>query len=110
MDTVLQENRATAHNVFGLLLPQAIVPQISGPVLTTHVYDGVWGSAGGVLLSWEPVDFGLRRAGVDAAHAQSTLAEARRDLTELQVAAAAADAFLTVLVSDEAVRAARANV
>src|SRR5947207_419699 len=37
-------------------------------------------------------------------------AQARRDLTELEVAGAAADAFLTVLAADETVRAARANV
>src|SRR5258708_6480782 len=110
LDAVWQENRATNNNVFGLLLPQGVIPPISGPVLGTHAYDGVWSSAGGVLLSWEAVDFGLRRAGVDVARAQRTVAEARRDLTQLDVAGAAADAYLTVLAADEAVRAARANV
>src|SRR5205085_4239235 len=75
-----------------------------------HAYDGVWSSAGGVLMSWDAIDFGLRKAGVDAARAQTSLAQARRTLTELDVAASAADAFLTVLAADEAVRAARANV
>src|SRR5438105_1042488 len=60
LDAVWQENRATNNNVFGLLLPQGVIPPISGPVLGTHAYDGVWSSAGGVLLSWEAVDFGLR--------------------------------------------------
>jgi outer membrane protein len=110
LDAVWQENRATSNNVFGLLLPQAVIPPISGPVLATHLYDGVWSSAGGVLLSWEAIDFGVRRAAVDASRAQSTVAQARRDLTELEVAGAAADAFLTVLAADEGVRAARANV
>jgi outer membrane protein len=110
LDAVWQENRATSNNVFGLLLPQSVIPSISGPVLATHAYDGVWSSAAGVLMSWDAVDFGLRKAGVEAARAQSTLAEARRHLTELDVAASAADAFLTVLANDEAVRAAQANV
>jgi outer membrane protein len=109
LDLLWQTNRATRNNVFGLLLPQSIVPPISGPVLGT-TYDSVWGSAAGVLLSWQAVDFGLRRANVGAARAQASLATAQTTLTELEITAAAADAFLTVLASDEAVRAARANV
>jgi outer membrane protein TolC len=62
------------------------------------------------VLSWDAIDFGQRRAAVDAARAQTTLAKAQSDLTQLEVAAAAADAFLTVLAADENVRAARANI
>src|SRR3989441_2751514 len=110
LDMLWQENRATTNNVFGLLLPQSVVPPISGPVLGTRSYSGVWGSAAGVQLSWEALDFGQRKASVDVARAQSSFASAHTVLTELDVAAAAADAFVTVLASDEAVRAARANV
>src|SRR5262245_17688642 len=110
LDMVWQENRATTNNVFGLLLPQSIVPPISGPVLGTKSYGSVWGGAAGVLLTWEAVDFGQRKASVDVARAQTSAAKAQTALTELDVAAAAADAFLTVLAADEAVRAARANV
>src|SRR5436309_6111805 len=111
LDMIVQENRATTNNVFGLLLPQSVVPSISGPVLGTRsVGDSVWGSAAGVLLSWEAVDFGQRRAGVDVARAQTTLAKNQTSLTELDVASAAADAFLTVLAAEESVRATRANV
>jgi outer membrane protein TolC len=110
LDLVWQENRATTNNVFGLVLPQPFIPSISGPVLGTRSYDSVWGSAAGVLLSWEAVDFGVRKASVDVARAQTSLAKAQSALTELDVASAAADAFLTVLAADEAVRAARANV
>src|SRR5712671_6700503 len=71
LDMIWQENRATTNNVFGLLLPQAIVPSISGPVLGTRsLGDSVWGSSAGVLLSWEAVDFGQRKASVDVARAQ----------------------------------------
>jgi outer membrane protein len=109
-DVLWQTNRATANNVFGLVMPQAIVPPISGPVLGTTSHDTVWGSAAGMLLSWQAVDFGLRRANIDVARAQTSLSSARTALTELDVAAAAADAYLTVLASKETVRAARANV
>src|SRR5439155_1069486 len=82
--------------------PQSIIPPISGPVLGTKSYDSVWGSAAGVLLSWEAVDFGQRKASVDVARAQTSAAKAQTALTELDVASAAADAFLTVLAADEA--------
>jgi outer membrane protein len=111
LDMIWQANRATANNVFGLLLPQSLIPPVSGPVLGTRsLSDSVWGSAAGVLLSWEAIDFGQRKAVVDVARAQTSLAQAEAALTELDVAAAAADAFLTVLAADESVRAARANV
>src|SRR5262245_6250349 len=110
LDFVWQENRATTNNVFGLLLPPstAALPSISGPVLGTRsLGDSVWGSAAGVLLSWEAVDFGQRKANVDVARAQTSFARNQSAVTELDVASAAADAFLTVLAADESVRAAR---
>ncbi len=111
LDMFWQENRATTNNVFGLLLPQSVVPSISGPVLGTRsLGDSVWGSAAGVLLSWEAVDFGQRKASVDVARAQTSLARNQAALTELDVASAAADTFLAVLASEESVRAVRANV
>src|SRR5436190_24269841 len=100
LDMAWQENRATTNNVFGLLLTQSVVPPISGPVLGTRSYNGVWGSAAGVQLSWEALDFGQRKAGVEVARAQSSFAKAQTDLTALDVAAAADDAFATVLRSD----------
>src|SRR5438874_1319617 len=111
LDAVWQENRATTNNVFGLLFPQSTIFSMSGPVQGTRTLgDSVWGSAAGVLLSWEALDFGQRRATVDAARAQTSLANTQIAVTELDVAAAAADAFLTVLAAEESVRAIRANV
>src|SRR6266571_3489943 len=68
-DFIGQLNRATHNNIFGLLLPQSVIPSISGPVLGTNSLNNVWGSAVGTLVSWEPVDFGLRRGNVEAAKA-----------------------------------------
>jgi outer membrane protein TolC len=109
LDLLWQENLATHNNVFGAVLPQPVLPAISGPVLPRSS-ESVWGSAAGALLSWDAVDFGQRKAAVDVARAQSTQAMARHELTELDVAAAAADAFLSALAADDAVRAAQANV
>src|SRR5262249_34386192 len=109
-DLLWQENRATRNNVFGLLLPQSVIPSISGPVLGTKSYESTWGSAGGVLFSWEPFDFGLRSATVALAGTVTAQAEAGVEVPRLDVATAAADAFLAVLAAEQAVRAAQANV
>ncbi len=109
-DFVGQLNRATRNNIFGLLLPQGILPAISGPVLGTNNLTSVWGSAVGFLVSWEPFDFGLRQANVSVAEAGRTRAEAGVEATRLQTAAAAADVFLSLLASEQAVIASKAGV
>jgi outer membrane protein TolC len=108
-DLVVQENRATRNNVAGLLLPQGTIPSISGPVAPTS-YGGMWGSAMGALFSWEPFDFGLRRANVNVAERLVSQATAGADVTRLQIATRAADAFLIAVAADELVRTAQANV
>src|SRR5215470_11111763 len=69
IDALAQVNRATRNNVFGLLLPQAVIPSMSGPVLGTNNFGTTWGSAVGTLVSWEPFDFGLRGSNVALATA-----------------------------------------
>ena len=109
-DFLWQENRATSNNIFGLLLPQSVIPQISGPVLGTKSFDSVWGSAGGLLFTWEPVDFGFRKATIDLARATANQAAAGVEVTRLEVATSAADAFLTLIATEQAATAAQANV
>jgi outer membrane protein len=110
VDMIWQQNRATRNNVFGLLLPQSGIPSISGPALNNTTMESAWGSAGGMLLSWEPFDFGLRRSNVELARAVGRQASANEDVTRLDVAAAAADAFLTMLAADQTLEAAQAGV
>lgn len=110
LDSTLQINRATGNNVAGLLLPGSIIPPISGPVSDSSSVASVWGSAGGLLLSWELFDFGARRATIDLAHAQLDRASAGAEVTRLDVGVRAADAFLRLAAAQETVRAARANV
>lgn len=95
-DSLWQSNRATANNIFGQVLPQSVIPSMSGPVLQTASSGSVWGSAVGALLSWEPVDFGLRQATVSAAQAATARARAGEALTRLDVQAAVAAAFLGI--------------
>jgi outer membrane protein len=110
VDMLAQANRATKNNVFGLLLPQSVIPSISGPVLGTNNLGSAWGSALGTLLTWEPFDFGLRQAGVTAATAARTQQEATLKRTQFEVMVAAADAYVTLVAAQETVRAAQAGV
>ncbi len=110
IDALAQVNRATRNNVFGLLLPQSIISPISGPVIDSNNLGTVWGSAAGVLVSWEPFDFGWRRANITAANAARAQSEAAIKRTQFDVAVATADAYLTLVAAQETARAAQAGV
>jgi outer membrane protein TolC len=110
LDAMWQSNRATANNVFGQLLPQSVVPAMSGPVLASASSTSVWGSAAGALFSWDAVDFGLRSAGVREAEAGAAQARSQETVTRLDVQAAVGSAFLAVLAADQATLAADADV
>jgi outer membrane protein TolC len=110
LDSSLQINRATRNNVAGLLLPGTIIPGISGPVSDDSSASTIWGSAGGLLLSWEAFDFGARGASVDLARTIVARATAGAELARLDVGVNTADAFLRLAAAQETVRAAGANV
>jgi outer membrane protein TolC len=110
LEGVWQTNRATANNIFGQLLPQSVIPAISGPVLASASSDSVWGSAVGGLLSWEPLDFGLRGAAVREAEAAVTRARADEGVSRLAVEQAVGVAFLNVVAAQQALAAAEADV
>lgn len=110
LDTLWQSNRATANNIFGQVLPQSVLPSLSGPVLASASSQSVWGSATGALFTWEPVDFGLRSAAVAGAEAAVTQARAGEALTRLDVESAVGVAFLNAVAAERAVAAAQADV
>jgi outer membrane protein len=110
LEAVWQTNRATANNIFGQLLPQSVIPAISGPVLPSSSWDTVWGSAVGGILSWEPVDFGLRGAAVREAEASVARARADEGVARLSVQHAVGVAFLNVVAAQQALAAADADV
>ena len=109
-DMVWQTNRATDNNITGLVLPQSIIAPISGPVPATTSNHSAWGSAAGLLFSWEAFDFGYRGARVDAARAARDQANAEASLTRLDVAVATVNAYLTVLASQRTAHAAESDV
>ncbi len=109
LDLLWQSVRTTRNNISGQFLPQPVVPAISGPVVDKS-WDDAWGSMAGALLSWEPFDFGTRGAQVGLAHAVARQAQADAELTRLDVALVAAEAFIVLLAAQEAARAAEANV
>ena len=110
VDAIAQINRATRNNVFGMLLPQNVIPSMSGPVIGSNNFGTVWGSAVGGLVSWEPFDFGLRGANVAVANAARSQSDAALRRTQFDVAVTAADAYLTLIAAQETIRAAQAGV
>jgi outer membrane protein TolC len=110
VNALAQFNRGTRNNVFGSLLPQQTIPSISGPVIGSNNGGSVWGSATGVLISWQPFDFGARSAGVRAAQAGRERAFAAGLRTQLEVETASADAYLSVIASLQTQKAAQTAV
>ena len=110
LDALGQVNRATRNNVFGLILPNSVIPSISGPVLGTNGLNSVWGTTVGALVSWEPFDFGLRNANVSVAEASRRRADAAAVRTRYEVTVLTADSFLTLLAAEETLHAADAAV
>ena len=90
--------------------PRRTISPMSGPVLGINNLGTAWGSAIGVLVSWEPFDFGLRRANVTVANALQAESEASLKRTEYEVAVATADACLTLAAAQETIRTAQAGV
>ena len=105
-----QSNRATDNNIAGLTLPNSVIAPITGPVTLSPSNRSAWGSAGGLLFSWEPLDFGYRGAKVNAARAVQSRAGAEASLTRLDVGIATVNAYLTLLAAEKTVRAAEADV
>lgn len=110
LDSLWQSNRGTVNNIFGQLLPQPVIPAMSGPVLPPASGGGVWGSAAGALFSWEPFDFGLRQATVTGAEAAVARARASEALTRLDVQSAVGTAFLNIVSAQRAAAALQADL
>jgi len=108
-DLMWQLDRATRNNVAGTLLPQSTIPNPSGTVVDTST-QSFWGTGEGMQVSWEPFDFGYRRATVQSAQARERRTAAQLELTLLDVQTAAADAALSVLAAEQSMHAAQADV
>lgn len=108
VDTLAQVNRATRNTFYGMLLPQGIIPGVDG--VPANNLGSVWDSGLGVLVTWQPFDFGLRAANVAAAAAGHERARTTVSRTQYDVSVATSDAFLTVIAAQQTAQAARAAV
>jgi outer membrane protein TolC len=108
VDGLAQVNRATRNTFYGLLLPQTIIPGVDG--IPGNNFGSVWDSGVGLLVTWQPFDFGLRRANVVTAAARRDEAQARMNRTRFDVSIATADAFLTAIAAQQTAQAAHAAV
>jgi len=108
VDGLFQINRATRNTFYGMLLPQGVIPGLDGNAVNN--LGSVWDSGAGILVGWQPFDFGLRRANVAVATAARDQAQAALNRTRYDVSVATADAFLTVVAAQQTAEAARAAV
>lgn len=110
LDSLWQSNRATFNNLAGQILPQSVFPSLSGPVAASASADSVWGTTAGALLTWEPLDLGLRHADMTRAERAVDAARAEALLTRLDVEHVVAAAFLEAVAADQVVIAAQADL
>lgn len=106
----IQENLSSFNKVNGLFFQTPYTAPIWGPQRPQLSYAGAWGSAAGIVAAWEPFDFGLRAANVEAARAAERQSAAGVSLTKLDVALGVADAYLSLLMAQQTVEAMKANV
>ncbi|WP_342349704.1 TolC family protein [uncultured Nitrospira sp.] len=106
----VQGTRSTFNNVSGMFFPNSFLQPISGPDLGRNSYSSSWGSAAGVLLAWEPFDFGLRSAQVSTAQTMERHSQAFITLTQLEVALAVGDAYIDVMMAQASRQALQSNL
>lgn len=111
LNGVWQIDRGSRESVLGVLLPQGptILTGTQGGI-TPHANRPFWTSGAGVLLSWEPFEFGYRHAEVLSAQATANRAQAQVTLTQLGVSSAVAEASLALLAQQQRVSASQADV
>jgi outer membrane protein len=100
LDAAYQLNYATYNNITGMAVAQGFVP-ISGPPSSSNEYGGVFGSAGGLLLNWEPFTFGQRNAKITSAKAYRDYKQADQALEIFHHLVRTANTYLDVLLAHE---------
>ena len=108
-DILWQANRATTNKPNIAPMPQGFVPIPDTPARATTGHPD-WNTLTGVLLAWQPFDFGVRHDQVGIAKLGLESAQHATDLTRLDVASAAAGAYLDVVAARQAVAVQQANV
>jgi len=107
---IVNENRGSMNRVASIVYPAHDIPVVADRVGETTSFRSFWAANAGAGIDWELYDFGLRAARVKMARAETGQAAAALSLTKLEVATAAADAFLAVTAAQLRLRAEQANV
>jgi len=110
LDMGFQQNMGTFNKQSGVFFMTPYTPPIWGRQGDEVSYRGAFGSAAGAMAAWQPFDFGLRNANVDAARAAERQTAAGVTLTQLDVGLGVGDAFFTVLMAQQTVLAMKGNV
>lgn len=105
-----QELMASHNKLSQVIFGSPVFPAQTGPGFPNVNMQPQFYSGAGVSLDWAPIDFGLHKARINLTKEQSKLAQAQFAATKLDVAIAAANAFLDVVEAAEQVRAIQENV
>ncbi len=110
----LQESGVTANRIASVVMNNVsgfdTVPVDSGPSSTSHSLKPYMNSLQGLNFNWLLIDGGLRHANDNYAFADARTARADLNLTKLDVAFAAADAFLDAAAAKQVIRSTTAAV
>lgn len=109
IDASYQVDYATYNNITGMAYPQFIMP-ISGPPSSSNNMNGVFGSATSLLLNWQPITFGQRKAQIDFAKAGLQYANADAENEIFQHKIKVIDAYLDVITAAELVKVYQNNL
>jgi outer membrane protein TolC len=108
----IQESEVTANRIASVVMNNVsgfdTVPVDAGPSSASQSARPIANNLDGVNLNWLLVDFGLRHANDAFAYADARSARADLNLTRLDVAFDAADAFLAAAASKQAIKASQA--
>lgn len=103
LDAAYEIDYATYNNITGMASGHSFIP-ISGPPSPGNTYDPVFGSAGGLLLNWEPFTFGQRKSKIGTAKALEDFQEADAANEIFQHKVRTINAYLDVVMTTELVR------
>ncbi len=107
---IVNENRGSMNRAASIVYPAHDIPVVADREGENTSFQSFWAANAGAGIDWVLYDFGLRAARVKLARSQTDQAAAALQLTKLEVATAAADAFLAVAAAQLRVRAEQANV
>lgn len=105
-----QEVMASHNKLAQVIWGDEVFPATMGPGFPSVSMDPLFFSGAGWILDWSPIDFGLHKARISQSKSEFNLARAAYGLTRLDVAVAAASAFMDVVVAHQVVLAQESNV